>query len=249
MRDPSHPNPEKGRPKPKYCGASRLRGMSTSLGVLATHSASHSRDVVHTAPEPNVISSDLTDSVKEHIPQVNQRLDEVQRKFIKSKEELSESSKGLPIELSWRKSTAEAHSPSGKLELGRSTVEPWNQQAPLDSCLRVTLVLQSLDLLTKPIHFVARSGSDPTSVMHPVNQSHLDNIGFARHGSSQRVSKVKNEKNEAKTKKRLTRTMGLAARSIRTSNNRVYRSVAKLRSCVSWTYFAKASPSSHTQVL
>ncbi|RRT79970.1 hypothetical protein B296_00014801 [Ensete ventricosum] len=110
-----------------------------------------------------------------------------------------------PIELPWRKSAAEAHSPSGKLELGRSTVEPWSRQAPLDSW----------------------------------------------HGSGQRVSKVKSEKNEAKTKteKRLTRTMGLAARSIRTSSNRVYRSVAKLRSCVSWTYFAKASPSSHTRVL
>ncbi|RRT80284.1 hypothetical protein B296_00001080 [Ensete ventricosum] len=68
--------------------------MSTSLDILAAHSISHSRDVAHTAPEPDVIALDSIDFVKEQICQVNQRVDEVQREYVKSQEELGESSKG-----------------------------------------------------------------------------------------------------------------------------------------------------------
>ncbi|RRT35401.1 hypothetical protein B296_00043744, partial [Ensete ventricosum] len=60
----------------------------------AAQSVSHSRDVIHMAPDLDIISSDSTDSVKEQLRQVNQRLDQVQREFVKSKEEHGESSKG-----------------------------------------------------------------------------------------------------------------------------------------------------------
>ncbi|RZS27414.1 hypothetical protein BHM03_00060869, partial [Ensete ventricosum] len=49
---------------------------------------------VGTTIKSDVISSDSTDSVREQLRQVNQRLDEVRREFVKSKEEVSESSKG-----------------------------------------------------------------------------------------------------------------------------------------------------------
>ncbi|RWW53853.1 hypothetical protein BHE74_00039613 [Ensete ventricosum] len=69
-------------------------GTSTNLDIPVARSTSHSRDISHTAPKPYVISSDSTNSVKEQIRQLNQRLDEVQREFVKSKGELGESSKG-----------------------------------------------------------------------------------------------------------------------------------------------------------
>ncbi|RZS06182.1 hypothetical protein BHM03_00036814, partial [Ensete ventricosum] len=53
-----------------------------------------SRDVMRTPPEPNVVSSDSTNSVREQLHQVNQRLDEVQRDFVRSKEEVGETTKG-----------------------------------------------------------------------------------------------------------------------------------------------------------
>ncbi|RWW44403.1 hypothetical protein BHE74_00049853 [Ensete ventricosum] len=45
-------------------------------------------------PRTNVISSYSTNSVREQLRQVNQRLDEVQRDFVKSKEEVGETTKG-----------------------------------------------------------------------------------------------------------------------------------------------------------
>ncbi|RZS08884.1 hypothetical protein BHM03_00039922 [Ensete ventricosum] len=69
-------------------------GTSTNLDIPVARSTSHSRDISHTAPKPYVISSDSTNSIKEQIRQLNQRLDEVQREFVKSKGELDESSKG-----------------------------------------------------------------------------------------------------------------------------------------------------------
>ncbi|RRT57080.1 hypothetical protein B296_00027580 [Ensete ventricosum] len=55
---------------------------------------SRSRNVMHTPPEPDVVSSDSTNSVREQLRQVNQRLDEVQRDFVRSKEEVGETIKG-----------------------------------------------------------------------------------------------------------------------------------------------------------
>ncbi|RWV88141.1 hypothetical protein BHE74_00047572 [Ensete ventricosum] len=49
---------------------------------------------MRTSPEPNVISSYSTNSVREQLCQVNQRLNEVQRNFVRSKEEVRETTKG-----------------------------------------------------------------------------------------------------------------------------------------------------------
>ncbi|RWV94825.1 hypothetical protein GW17_00042601 [Ensete ventricosum] len=57
-------------------------------------STNHSRDIAHMAPKLDTLSSDSTDSIRKQLRQVNQRLDEVQKEFIKSKEELGETSKG-----------------------------------------------------------------------------------------------------------------------------------------------------------
>ncbi|RWW38407.1 hypothetical protein BHE74_00056352, partial [Ensete ventricosum] len=56
--------------------------------------SNHSRDVMRLPPEPDVVSSDSTNSVREQLRQVNQRLDEVQRDFVRSKEEAGETTKG-----------------------------------------------------------------------------------------------------------------------------------------------------------
>ncbi|RWW65703.1 hypothetical protein BHE74_00026979 [Ensete ventricosum] len=56
--------------------------------------ASRSRNVMRTPLEPDVVSSDSTNSVREQLRQVNQRLDEVQRDFVISKEEVRETTKG-----------------------------------------------------------------------------------------------------------------------------------------------------------
>ncbi|RZR88775.1 hypothetical protein BHM03_00016406 [Ensete ventricosum] len=56
--------------------------------------ASPSRNIVHVPSESDVISSDSTNSVREQLRQVNQRLDDVQREFVMSKEEIGEGSKG-----------------------------------------------------------------------------------------------------------------------------------------------------------
>ncbi|RWV95570.1 hypothetical protein BHE74_00003151 [Ensete ventricosum] len=91
---PQSPQPKEGPPDTQILRRPTTEGTSTSLDILVERSTSHSWDVVHTAPEPYVISSDSTDSIKEHIRQVNQRLEEVQREFVKLKEEFSKSSKG-----------------------------------------------------------------------------------------------------------------------------------------------------------
>ncbi|RZR95115.1 hypothetical protein BHM03_00023924, partial [Ensete ventricosum] len=54
----------------------------------------HSRDVMRLPPESDVVSSDSTNSTREQLRQVNQRLDEVQRDFVRSKEEVGETTKG-----------------------------------------------------------------------------------------------------------------------------------------------------------
>ncbi|RWV78432.1 hypothetical protein GW17_00060608 [Ensete ventricosum] len=63
-----------------------------------TQPASRSRDIVQAPPDPDIISSYLTDSVREQLRLVNQRMDEVRKDFAKSKEEVGESSKaGSPF--------------------------------------------------------------------------------------------------------------------------------------------------------
>ncbi|RZR93180.1 hypothetical protein BHM03_00021617 [Ensete ventricosum] len=59
-----------------------------------SQSTNRSRDVMCLLPEPDVVSSDSTNSVREQLRQVNQRINEVQRDFIRSKEEVGETTKG-----------------------------------------------------------------------------------------------------------------------------------------------------------
>ncbi|RRT32222.1 hypothetical protein B296_00047473 [Ensete ventricosum] len=59
-----------------------------------SQSTNHSRDVMRLPLELDVVSSDSTNLVREQLCQVNQRLDEVQRDFVRSKEEVGETTKG-----------------------------------------------------------------------------------------------------------------------------------------------------------
>ncbi|RZS10690.1 hypothetical protein BHM03_00041949 [Ensete ventricosum] len=68
--------------------------MVENLNTSVMQPASCSWNVIHVPTKLDAISSDSTDSVGEQLRQVNQRLDEVQREFVKSKEEIGESSKG-----------------------------------------------------------------------------------------------------------------------------------------------------------
>ncbi|RWW62632.1 hypothetical protein BHE74_00030242 [Ensete ventricosum] len=64
----------------------------------ASQPTNRSRDVMRLPPESDVVSSDSTNSVREQLRQVNQRLDEVQKDFVKSKEEVGETTKdGSPF--------------------------------------------------------------------------------------------------------------------------------------------------------
>ncbi|RRT34376.1 hypothetical protein B296_00031438 [Ensete ventricosum] len=62
--------------------------------VSVSQPSNRSRDVMRLPPEPNVVSSDSTNSVREQLRQVKQRIDEVQRDFVRSKEEVEETTKG-----------------------------------------------------------------------------------------------------------------------------------------------------------
>ncbi|RRT82968.1 hypothetical protein B296_00002367 [Ensete ventricosum] len=62
--------------------------------VSVSQPPNHSRDVMRLPPKPDVVSSDSTNSVREQLRQVNQRIDEVQRDFVSSKEEVRETTKG-----------------------------------------------------------------------------------------------------------------------------------------------------------
>ncbi|RWW65856.1 hypothetical protein BHE74_00026807 [Ensete ventricosum] len=57
-------------------------------------SQSRSCDPVQTGPDFDSLSSDTTDSLREQIRQVHQRLDKVQKDVLKSRGEIGESSKG-----------------------------------------------------------------------------------------------------------------------------------------------------------
>ncbi|RZR89378.1 hypothetical protein BHM03_00017081 [Ensete ventricosum] len=54
----------------------------------------HSRDSAQASPDLDTLSSDSIDSSREQVRQVHQRLDEVQKEVLKSKEEFGESLKG-----------------------------------------------------------------------------------------------------------------------------------------------------------
>ncbi|RRT52945.1 hypothetical protein B296_00019155 [Ensete ventricosum] len=61
---------------------------------LTNQSRCHSRDSAQASLDLDTLSSDSTDSLREQVYQVHQRLDKVQKKVLKSKEEFRESSKG-----------------------------------------------------------------------------------------------------------------------------------------------------------
>ncbi|RZS27137.1 hypothetical protein BHM03_00060566 [Ensete ventricosum] len=65
-----------------------------SPATVPVRSRCHSRDSAQASPGLDTLSSDSTDSLREQVHQVHQRLDEVQKKVLKSKEEFGESSKG-----------------------------------------------------------------------------------------------------------------------------------------------------------
>ncbi|RRT50049.1 hypothetical protein B296_00027117 [Ensete ventricosum] len=68
--------------------------MTENLNASVSQLTSRSQNVVRTPPEPDVVSLDSTNSMREQLRQVNYRLDEVQRDFVKSKEEIGETTKG-----------------------------------------------------------------------------------------------------------------------------------------------------------
>ncbi|RRT67848.1 hypothetical protein B296_00007838 [Ensete ventricosum] len=64
---------------------------------LGTSSVTPARSVSHPPPRPpelDTLSFDSMDSLREQLHQVSQRLDEVEKEFVKSKEDLGESFKG-----------------------------------------------------------------------------------------------------------------------------------------------------------
>ncbi|RWW49987.1 hypothetical protein BHE74_00043799 [Ensete ventricosum] len=56
-----------------------IKAMIENLNASVSQPTNHSRDVMRTPLEPDVVSSDSTNSVREQLCQVNQRLDEVSR--------------------------------------------------------------------------------------------------------------------------------------------------------------------------
>ncbi|RRT84625.1 hypothetical protein B296_00004692 [Ensete ventricosum] len=65
-----------------------------SPAAAPARSRSRSHDPVQASPDLDTLSSDSTDSLREQVRQVHQRLDEVQKEVLKSKDEVEESSKG-----------------------------------------------------------------------------------------------------------------------------------------------------------
>ncbi|RWW83055.1 hypothetical protein BHE74_00008459, partial [Ensete ventricosum] len=59
-----------------------------------TRSQSRSHNPAPTEPDPDILSTDSTDSLRKQVRRVHQRLDEVQKEVFKSKDEVGESSKG-----------------------------------------------------------------------------------------------------------------------------------------------------------
>ncbi|RZR93357.1 hypothetical protein BHM03_00021852 [Ensete ventricosum] len=71
-----------------------LETRSEAPPAVPGKSTTHHLEVEHTPWESDTLSSDSTNSLKAQLRQVNRRLDDVQKEFTKSKEEMGESSKG-----------------------------------------------------------------------------------------------------------------------------------------------------------
>ncbi|RZR75765.1 hypothetical protein BHM03_00000251 [Ensete ventricosum] len=67
---------------------------ANSPTTAPARSRSRSYDPIQVSPDLDTLSSDSTDSLREQVRQVHQRLDEVQKEVLKSKGEVGESSKG-----------------------------------------------------------------------------------------------------------------------------------------------------------
>ncbi|RWV86540.1 hypothetical protein GW17_00051564 [Ensete ventricosum] len=84
-------------PSLEFCKSSntppnKVRSWTTS--ITAARSTSHPQGSTPSTIESDTLSSYSTDSLRAQLRQVNQRLDEVQKEFVKSKKELEGSSKG-----------------------------------------------------------------------------------------------------------------------------------------------------------
>ncbi|RZS23395.1 hypothetical protein BHM03_00056306 [Ensete ventricosum] len=90
---PAAPNrgipPDVEPPQPQVAEARAASPTSTPA-----RSQSRSYNPVPTEPNFDTLSTDTTDSLREQVRQVHQRLDEVQKEVLKSREEVGESSKG-----------------------------------------------------------------------------------------------------------------------------------------------------------
>ncbi|RRT67399.1 hypothetical protein B296_00017911 [Ensete ventricosum] len=112
-------SPPTGRPKENTPAEHPTTPRSRIPNTSVSQPANRSRDVMCLSLEPDVVSSDSTNSVREQLRQVNQRLDEVQKDFVRSKEEVGETTKGgssftpeildKPIPSSFRLSTLEPY--------------------------------------------------------------------------------------------------------------------------------------------
>ncbi|RRT60316.1 hypothetical protein B296_00031625 [Ensete ventricosum] len=70
------------------------KALAASPTPVPARSQSRSYNPVQTGPNFDTLSSDTTDSLREKVRQVHQRLDEVQNEVLKSRGEVGESSKG-----------------------------------------------------------------------------------------------------------------------------------------------------------
>ncbi|RRT31469.1 hypothetical protein B296_00054969 [Ensete ventricosum] len=71
-----------------------VEAMIENPNALVSQPSNRSRDVMRLPLEPDFVSSDSTNLVREQLRQVNQRLDEVQKGFVRSKKEVEETTKG-----------------------------------------------------------------------------------------------------------------------------------------------------------
>ncbi|RRT81277.1 hypothetical protein B296_00001053 [Ensete ventricosum] len=74
--------------KPPQCQVAEAHAASST--AAPTRSQSRSCDPVQIGPDPDTLSSDTTDSLREQVRQVHQRLDEVQKEVLKSRGEIKE---------------------------------------------------------------------------------------------------------------------------------------------------------------
>ncbi|RZS03163.1 hypothetical protein BHM03_00033308 [Ensete ventricosum] len=93
MESPAAPNRE-DQPEGEVPQCRTAEVHVDSLVAVPVQSRCHSRDSAQASPDLDTLSSDSADSLREQVYQVHQRLDEVQMKVLKSKEEFRESSKG-----------------------------------------------------------------------------------------------------------------------------------------------------------